>query len=122
MKEPRDQDVKPKDICEVMVNSNAIAEITELITHPSTRCSQSVVDVIHKVEDISARHRQLPRVQQLAFTTVRALWHGWRGTVRFPGHNPCFGDIPKSVRQEFVLQAIEVGTAIAARQIEAASK
>lgn len=122
MQQPQNQDVTAKEVCEVFANSEGTSEMCNFIYNRDTTCSQSVIDVIHKAEEIAKIHRSNRHVQMMLMWFISGVWFGWRGTHRLPDHNPIFPEYPKRLPQAFILRCIEVGTAIAARQRVLASK
>lgn len=113
-------DVSGELVNEVMSNLG-IGDIVELIDNQNTQNSHSVTEVINRIEAIMQQHRTQQRAQLVGLWAIKALWHGWRATVKWNGETHVFGKVPAGVRQDFILKCIELGTRIAVRQIEKAN-
>lgn len=118
MKDVEDVELTAQEICAVLVDSDGVSEMCSFILAESTRCSPSVVQVINNLESIAFKWRTNRKVQALRVWSEEALWFGWRGTVKWPDHNPVFGTPPAWLPKAFILRVIEIGTSIAVRQLK----
>ena len=117
MKHTQDEDVTADDLRELLGNSEPIVQLLEIINTAYTGNSRSVVDVIHDMENLALRFRCHQHLQVLRRYGVDAIWFGWRATHKLLPPKAVFGEYPQRIPQGFILRCIEVGTAIAARQV-----